>query len=279
MAADSVGTAVITYTISTPECSNAATFGMTVIPAPLFSLGENVTPVNCAGSANGRIGITVSNGVPPYEFVWSNGIATANASNLSPGFYTVYVTELATQCTITDTITITQPDSLLAIALATSDSCQSGNGSMSATVTGGTPPYVYAWSNGETGSKVVAVAAGSYSVTITDSLGCTHTQPVAVAAQPCSEVVVHDVVTPNGDGKNDTWMVEGLQNYPKNTVQIFDKYGDVVYDHQKYDSDWSGIATNGTPLPDGTYYYLIKLNAPNAAGRENILKGTVLIKR
>jgi gliding motility-associated-like protein len=94
-----------------------------------------------------------------------------------------------------------------------------------------------------------------------------------------NDVVVHDVITPNGDGINDVWTIEGLQKYPGNSVQVFDKVGNQVYQKSNYDNSWGGQASNGDQLPDGTYYYLVQLNAPSTTGGSNIFSGAILIKR
>ena len=67
---------------------------------------------------------------------------------------------------------------------------------------------------------------------------------------------IHDAITPNGDGINDVWIIEGLQDYPKNTVQVFDKWGNLLYEQNNYNNDWGGHGSNGALLPDGTYFYL-----------------------
>ena len=83
---------------------------------------------------------------------------------------------------------------------------------------------------------------------------------------------------PNGDGINDTWVIEGIQNYPANKVNIFDKWGDLVFERSNYNNDWGGNGKSGL-LPDGTYYYLVKLNQHNPINGTENFTGTVLIKR
>ena len=52
--------------------------------------------------------------------------------------------------------------------------------------------------------------------------------------------MIHDGISPNGDGINDTWVVDGIQNYPANKVQVFDKWGDMVFEKDNYNNDWGG---------------------------------------
>jgi gliding motility-associated-like protein len=92
-------------------------------------------------------------------------------------------------------------------------------------------------------------------------------------------MVIHDVITPNGDGVNDNWVIDGIHLYPNNLVQLFDKWGDKVYEKASYNNEWYGQGKDGSSLPDGTYYYVIKLNEANKTGGETEFTGTVLVKR
>lgn len=66
----------------------------------------------------------------------------------------------------------------------------------------------------------------------------------------------NNIITPNGDGVNDTWQIKNIDQYPNNTVKVFDKHGHVIYNKQGYTNDWDGTYNNGS-LPQGTYYYLV----------------------
>ncbi|MEO0041407.1 MAG: hypothetical protein RL329_855 [Bacteroidota bacterium] len=66
-----------------------------------------------------------------------------------------------------------------------------------------------------------------------------------------------DAVSPNNDGKNDVLIIDGLQNYPKHTLCVFNRWGNEVLNVQNYQQDWTGI-WNGQLLPDGTYFYLLR---------------------
>ncbi|MBB6107617.1 gliding motility-associated C-terminal domain-containing protein [Mucilaginibacter lappiensis] len=71
-------------------------------------------------------------------------------------------------------------------------------------------------------------------------------------------IVASNILTPNGDGKNDTWVIADIQLYPNNTVTVFDKGGRTVYNKHGYTNDWNG-SFGGAPLTEGTYYYVIDL--------------------
>ena len=74
----------------------------------------------------------------------------------------------------------------------------------------------------------------------------------------CSDsLIVYNGISPNGDGKNQTWLIEGLQNYPNHTVCVFNRWGNEVMKTKDYQNDWNGV-WNGKDLPDGTYFYWIR---------------------
>lgn len=104
--------------------------------------------------------------------------------NLCSGTYTVTVTDL-NNCSTTRTVLVNQPTPLSSSALATDDYCGAiCIGTASAFATGATPPYSYLWSNGQTASYIKDLCQGTYTVTVTDSLGCTtQTQTVNVGLQ------------------------------------------------------------------------------------------------
>ncbi|SHL24377.1 conserved repeat domain-containing protein/gliding motility-associated C-terminal domain-containing protein [Chitinophaga jiangningensis] len=77
------------------------------------------------------------------------------------------------------------------------------------------------------------------------------------------DIFIPNVITPNGDGKNDTWFITGLSRYPGSSVYIYNRWGNQVYQSKDYDNKW-----NGNDLNEGTYFYILKLNAPTTGIRE-----------
>ncbi|HRP58855.1 MAG TPA: gliding motility-associated C-terminal domain-containing protein, partial [Vicingus sp.] len=67
-------------------------------------------------------------------------------------------------------------------------------------------------------------------------------------------------LTPNGDGDNDVWYVDNIENFPVNNVKIFNRWGDLVWEQENYSNEedkiWKGTNKNGKDLPDGTYFYI-----------------------
>ncbi len=147
------------------------------------------TDITCAGAGNGSVNLTVSGGSGNYTYSWSNGATTQDISNLSPGTYTVSVTDAVSLCSSFLSFTITQPSGYNGFVDITHVSCNGGsNGSIDLTIAGATPPYSYSWSpGGQTTQDLSGLSVGTYIVTITDANGCTAgagftiTQPAAIS--------------------------------------------------------------------------------------------------
>ncbi len=152
----------------------------------IFTIAVTKTNARCFNASNGTATVTVTGGRAPYSYAWSSGQATATVSSLGAGTYTVTVID-ANGCVKTATTTLTQPTALTAAATPNNPRCfGSANGSVALAVSGGTAPYSYLWSNGQTSATATNLAAGNWSVQVTDSKGCTYntagalTQPTAL---------------------------------------------------------------------------------------------------
>ncbi len=110
-----------------------------------------------------------------------------------------------------------------------------------------------------------------YFVTITTEEGCTLNDDIFVRV--VEKPVIRNTFTPNGDGVNDTWVIDYLESYPDVQVNIFNRFGVQVYSSTGYFTPWDGIF-NGQPLPVGTYYYVIdpKMGLPVYKGWVSILR-------
>jgi PKD repeat protein len=177
------GLAAGTYTVTVTDASGCTTTASATVtstggPAPSLLQQQNV---NCAGGTNGAASLTTTGGTAPYSYLWPNGATTAAVNNLSAGSYVVTVTD-AGNCTSTVTVTITEPSALSVTGSTTPENGSGANdGTATATVTGGSAPYAYMWSNGQTTQTATGLAGGGYSCTITDSHGCSTQVSVQVS--------------------------------------------------------------------------------------------------
>ncbi len=137
----------------------------------------------CPGQANGKITANAQNGVAPYSYLWSNGATTKILSNVAAGTYSVVITSTTLGCTTMGTATLTDPIPLAVTLTPTAAACPTAtNGKVTSAVTGGTGGKTYLWSNGGTGTSILNLAPGTYSVVVTDSKGCTASASTVVAS-------------------------------------------------------------------------------------------------
>ncbi len=182
-----------TYTVNITDAKGCTGTAIQTITQPTqLVVSATSANVSCNAGTNGSIDVTVSGGTSPYTYLWNGGATTQDRTGLAAGTYSVTVTD-ANGCTASTTKTITQPTILTASSTATNVNCNGGaNGTIDLTVSGGTTAYIYNWSNGATTQDLSGLAAGVYSVTVTDANGCTTattqtiTQPATLAASATS---------------------------------------------------------------------------------------------
>ncbi|TXK73429.1 T9SS type A sorting domain-containing protein [Mesonia sp. K4-1] len=210
------GLAAGTYNVTITDangCTDASSVTITE-PAPLVASGVVDANVTCNGGTDGAATVNISSGgAAPFTYLWSNSATTASLSGVAAGTYFVTITD-ANGCTATSSITITEPTALVATSVVDSNiTCNAGtNGSATASATGGTAPYNYLWSNAATTASIVGVAAGTYSVTITDANGCIDTSSVTITEPTvlvAASVVDSNVSCNGGSEGNATASVTG----------------------------------------------------------------------
>ncbi len=121
----------------------------------------------------------VSSGVGNYEYTWSNGETTKDIAITENGIYCVTVTDTNANCSNTNCYEIAN-DYLIIESTITKAFCGENNGKISITINGGTPPYSYTWSDGQTGPTTENIAAGTYTITVVDAKGCSRSETFTV---------------------------------------------------------------------------------------------------
>lgn len=114
----------------------------------------------------------------------------------------------------------------------------------------------------------------TYTVTVTNASGCAENKSFTITVlDDYAKVNANNILSPNGDGYNDKWVIDNVDFYPNNEVKVFDKAGRIMYAKKGYDNSWDGTL-NGTPLAEGTYYYVIDFG-----NRNRVFKGFITIVR
>ncbi|PCJ89614.1 MAG: hypothetical protein COA57_01730 [Flavobacteriales bacterium] len=209
-------------------------------------------------TSEGMTAVIASNGTLPYSYQWDdpNSQISAVATGLSTGMYSVTVTD-NTGCADTASITVNSITPMALASVITNESCPNENdGEIAISVTGGTTPYTFNWSNSENTEDISELTEGSYIINIVDANGCgiTDTMNVEIESENCLNIPT--AFTPNNDGKNDKWVIRGL--YDNTTVEIYNRWGSVLFSSTGYPDAWDGTY-NGKDVPAATYYYIITL--------------------
>lgn len=165
-----------TYQVTVTDNAGASVTATYTITQPAgLQLTHSITAVQCYGQASGCIDVTVTGGISPYTYSWSNTQSTEDICNVPAGAYVVSVTD-ANQCTITDNYTVGEPQQLSFTATGTDPTAAAAtDGSIILQITGGTAPYTTSLDNGtfSTTTTYNALAQGCYILVVKDSLNCT----------------------------------------------------------------------------------------------------------
>jgi gliding motility-associated-like protein len=208
--------------------------------------------------------------------VGSNTLSAITVS--AGGVYSVQVTDSNNGCSASFTVSITE----LTVAAQFTAEPKTGSAPLAVTFTnlsGGATSYT--WNFGGTGSSNVSNPThtfenpGSYTVTLTAMNGtCVSTYTMEIKVTDA--LFVPELVTPNGDMKNDIWFIKGLDAYPENKAEIYNRWGNLVYKAGPYKNDWDGKpnvqAMGSDRLPTGTYFYILYLNDKDNTVKKGFLK-------
>ena len=191
------------YTVTVTDANGCtSTSPVTISQPPLLTLSvQNSTNIACYGGSNGTINLQNSGGTAAYTYVWSPSVSAAqSASNLTAGTYAATITD-ANGCTASTAATLTQPTAIVLNTSSTPSLCGSANGTASVTAAGGAGGYSYAWTpSGGNAANAANLAAGNYTVTVTDASGCTMTATASVSntGGPSIAAAVQSNVSCNG---------------------------------------------------------------------------------
>ncbi len=247
------------YFLSVKDSANCATYldsvHVSVTNCCNFSYSANVQNTTC-GRNNGSIDLTVTP-AGTFTYAWSNGATTQSINNVGPGSYHVTITQPSTDCTMDTVIVVPNVGSYPTAFTGSTQSdfyTPTGSAWVSATSAGN---YSYVWNTtpASTDTLISNVNAGTYSVTITDnSSACTSVFTVVVPSS-LQPIVIPNILTPNNDGYNDTFIIQFIDQYPNSQLVVRNRWGKKVFSSDDYKNDW-----NGNGAADGVYYYILKLS-------------------
>ena len=219
-----------TYIATVTDANNCTATTSIIISAPteVLTLTSAKTDVLCFGTSTGQINLNITGGFAPYIYSWDNGKTTEDLSNLVAGNYTATVTD-SKGCTVKSTITISQPVALEVTASKTNVSCNGSNtGAISLNVRGGTAPFTYKWSNGQSTKDLTGIRSGNYKVIVTDAGNCS---------------VIADVVISQSEPLNATLTVRNAGCLDSGGAISSRITGGVL----PYKISWTGNSTSSAP--------------------------------
>lgn len=189
-------------TITDANMDNAIA-SVTINEPQVLSSSVDPADVLCNGDNSGAAVANPTGGTTPYSYSWSNGANTKTISNLTAGSYQVTITD-ANNCTTTRMATISQPDALEIEVTGTDESApMSGDGTAMVSASGGTSPYEYLWSNGQSTRSISDLEPGTYSVTVSDGNGCMEIGMFTVQSLECSLQATISANNPSCFGASD----------------------------------------------------------------------------
>ncbi len=261
------GIYTVTITEPTTNCSTTGTIEvLNNSSAPGYSAAA-LGNLPCTGIGTLALGAASTNSNITYTWAGTGIISGSNTASPiinAPGVYTVVGTDAVTGCSGTNTIAVANA-SVAANFSASATSGQSGTpitftnnslGATSYTWSYGNPPTTFTSTNVD----INFPNSGIYTVTLVADNGiCSDTYTMEIIIGGLG--IIPELITPNGDGKNDLFEIKGLNFYPKNKLQIYNRWGNMVYSAEPYNNDWDGTPNKALigsgKLPVGTYFVIL----------------------
>ncbi|MBI5914056.1 MAG: T9SS type A sorting domain-containing protein [Bacteroidetes bacterium] len=182
------------HCVTVTDANGCQDVGCAVITS-VMAVTMNVQGLACFNFCDASVEAIVTGGTAPYTYLWSNGATGSVNPNLGPGTYSVTVTDV-NGCTVTGTAAVGNPANININVSVTNPSCTGGGtGSATANASGGTPPYSYLWNTGSMQQTITGLFPGTYTVTVTDFLGCASTAAAVVI--PAGSVFLNIAATPS----------------------------------------------------------------------------------
>jgi trimeric autotransporter adhesin len=262
-----------TYTVKATQgiCSNVASFNINVFALPVVVASANDSII-CPGDF-----VTLTSVAPTaINYIWSPGSMTNATISVSPSASVTYSVTVQNSNGCSKTATVPIVNSRIGINAGKDITiCPGNTAQLNTNITGSTNRVNYLWTPGihlsDSHIKNPYTAPDStikLIVKVTNQDGCSNKDTITVFVLFEGGCVLHiySGITPNGDGDNDSWEIDGIRFFPKNNVNIFNRWGTKVWSAAKYDNKdvvWKGLDFHENLLPSGTYYYVISIELKN----------------
>lgn len=265
-----------TYTVSLLTTSNLGCLDTASVSVLVNALPDNTVTASgplefCAGDS-----VVLSAATGGYDYMWSNADTTQSIVVTTSGTYVVIVTDTLTGCSSNNTSIVNVLPT--PVVYAGGDTTVSLGSAVQLNALGA-GVISWAWypntglNNASISNPLASpVVTSVYQLIGTDINGCTDVDSITVTVLVDYNLTISNMMTPNGDGYNDRWIIDNLENYPGTKVTVVNREGQVVMSSDSYDNNWDGTNKYGKKLPDGTYYYILQI-----PGSDKIYKGSITV--
>jgi gliding motility-associated-like protein len=259
----------VTVTNTLNGCSS-----IQIINVPNSSISPNLTTASlvqlpCNGGTTTINASSTDNNII-YSWLGAgiiNGVNTPTAVINAPGIYTVIATNSITNCKSTQTITANSNSVVASFTANTISGNQPLNVNFNNTSVGATS-YTWSFVNNQPTSNETnpnySFSSGVYTVVLAaQKSNCISTATLEIVVLQ-GNIKIPEIFTPNGDAYNQFFEIKGLNSYPKATLQVFNRWGNLVYEATPYENNWDGTPNQNSlgkdKLPSSTYYYILDLH-------------------
>lgn len=257
---------------STLGCSDTAVVKVVVHSLPSSTIVSNTGKFGFC--MNDSIKLMAASGT--YNYLWNSTYNTKDLTIKTGGVYKLQVTDQVTGCMATDSVNVSVYN--LPVLDAGADTTISLGNSVALNASSNTSITNWSWypatglDNASVSNPIATpLMTTTYNLLVVDVHGCVAIDSLMITVLNDYNVIISNLMTPNGDGYNDTWIIQNIENYPHTQVTVITRQGQEVFSSNSYDNKWDGTQ-DGKKLADGTYYYILKFE-----GDAKVLKGAITI--